>query len=341
MAAKYEDPNPGISILDDPQVKRQIAVQARHALDMADILKNLPRPSEEQIERERFQFESNEYAAQNPLFAAARAAANTFLVVPLEPNGTKPLVDVKEATRDSRTVFEWWTAWPDANPGVLLGRVGGILALKVDDLNAHVRLREMAAVKHPEHEDGRDSSKAYTEYRDIGGYTVALANPSRPFSIRSRSGWGRDFSKAVAETIREDRRRQPQTFWLVFSYHPVQTGMDAWEFRSRKVLPGVTLLGEGEVMAWDGSILEGGIRVVAPMSRPPDVPVWLAQAIGKPRSRKVVAAAREQYEADLRLADAHVMARLAMERHFEEQERERAIKDREQAERILAEAMDR
>jgi Bifunctional DNA primase/polymerase, N-terminal len=337
MAAKIEDPNPGISILDDPQVKRQIAVQARHALEMADVLKNAPRPSDEQVEREVFQYESNEYASKTPLYAAARAAANAFLVVPLEPNGTKPLVDLKEATRDDRQLYEWWLTWPDANPGVLLGRVGGIFALRVEDLAAHIRLREMAAVHHPEHEDGRDSSKAYTEYRDIGGYTVALVGPSRPFSIRSRSGWGRDFSKAVAETIREDRKRQPQTFWLVFSYHHVQSGMDAWDFRSRKVLPGVTLLGEGEVMAWDGSILEGGIRVVAPMSRPPDVPVWLAQMVGRARSRKVMAAAREQYEADLRLADAHVMATLAMQRHFEDQER--AIKDREQAERILAEEM--
>jgi Bifunctional DNA primase/polymerase, N-terminal len=256
MAGKFEDPNPGISILDDPQVKRQIAVQARHALEMADVLKNAPRPSDEQIERERFQFESNALAEANALYAAARAAANNFLVVPLQPLGTKPLVDLKEATRDGRQLYEWWTTWPDANPGVLLGRVGGIFALKIEDINAHIRLREMAAVHHPEHEDGRDSSKAYTEYRELGGYSVRLQAPSEPFAIRTLSGWGREYTRKVIERDKKLRAKQPQTFWLLWSYPPVQTGMDAFDFRTRKVA-GLTVLGEGEVLPWSGSILEG------------------------------------------------------------------------------------
>ena len=137
MPKTFEDPNPHISILDDPQTKKQIANLARHALDVADRMKMASPPSEEQAERERFAAMSNRAAEENPLYAAVRGSTN-FLVLPLEPGGVKPLVDVSEATRDDRQLYEWWQTWPDANPGILLGRVGGVFAVQVDNLAAWV-----------------------------------------------------------------------------------------------------------------------------------------------------------------------------------------------------------
>src|SRR5829696_1486979 len=178
------DPNPHISILDDGQVKRQIAEQARRALDMADRQREAPPLSEEQLERERFQAESNAMAEGNPLYAAARAASAHFLVVPL--NGKDPLVRPTDATRDAWQIFLWWSNWPEANPGILLGRAGGTLAIRVQDNKAWERLKEMAAVPMRD-----DNDKTWIEYRDLGGARVRLLAPSHPFSVRHRGGWGR------------------------------------------------------------------------------------------------------------------------------------------------------
>jgi hypothetical protein len=134
MPRTFEDPNPHISILDDGHVKKQIAEQAKRALEMAQRQREAPPLSEEQLEAERFQYESNEYAAENALYAAARAAAVNFLVVPLD--GTTPLVEPSEATREPRKLFAWWLEYPDTNPGVLLGRIGGLFALRVEDNQA-------------------------------------------------------------------------------------------------------------------------------------------------------------------------------------------------------------
>jgi hypothetical protein len=53
------DPNPGLSWLEDGDTKRKIAAQAKRALEMADRAKELPPLTAEEIEAERFQYESN------------------------------------------------------------------------------------------------------------------------------------------------------------------------------------------------------------------------------------------------------------------------------------------
>jgi Bifunctional DNA primase/polymerase, N-terminal len=189
MARTITDPNPHLSILDgDGRVKEQIARQARRALDMADRVKELPPQTAEEIEAERFQFESNAYAAENALYAAARAAAVNFLVVPLD--GTTPLVEPFEATREPRKLLTWWAEYPSANPGVLLGRSGGLFALRVEDNKAWELLKEMAAVSMRD----PDADRSWTEYKDLGGAKVRLLAPSEPFSCRgigqsSRTRW--------------------------------------------------------------------------------------------------------------------------------------------------------
>jgi hypothetical protein len=112
MAKTIYDPNPHLSILEgDGQVKKQIAEQAKRALDMAQRQREAPPLSAEQIKAERFQYESNEHAAQNPLYAAARSTSAHFLVVPLDK--TEPLVRPADATRDAWQIFQWWSTWPE------------------------------------------------------------------------------------------------------------------------------------------------------------------------------------------------------------------------------------
>jgi Bifunctional DNA primase/polymerase, N-terminal len=293
--------------------------------------------TDEQVEAEHFQAQANALAEQLPKYSAARAASANFLVVPLD--GTTPLVRPTDATNDPWQLFNWWDKWPEANPGVALGRVGGILALQVDGMEAYSRLREMARVTMYVEDD--DTS--YTEMREIGGYTVRLVIPSPSFSMRSTMGWGKAYNRAVNEMVRKDAQSQPRTFLLVWSFPSVTSGQDAFNYRDRKVGEGLTLLAEG-VLPWQGSILEGypeggNVQVVAPNSRPPDMPAWLGAILGRPRSRKEMAAARASYEAISRRDNAHVAAAIAARRAYEKQEREAAIKDREQAERILAEVM--
>jgi hypothetical protein len=238
-----------------------------------------------------------------------------------------------EATRDARELFLWWDRWPEANPGVLLGRVGGIFALHVEDNDAWKRLREMAAVPRRD-----DDGRSWTEYREIGGARVRLLASSEPFSTRSVSGWGRDFQRKVAELAREAVSSQPETGYLVWSYPSVQSGQDAFDFRSRTIAEGIRVLGEGEVLPWSGSVLQGGITVQAPMSRPPEIPLWLAARLGRPRSRKVMAAAREQYEADLRAQDAYWRAVAEAQRETGERALREALRGREKAAKAVERA---
>jgi Bifunctional DNA primase/polymerase, N-terminal len=320
MPKSVLDPNPQLSYLEgDGRVKEQIARQARLALEMADRHKELPPQTAEQIEAERFQYESNEYAAVNARYSAARAAAVNFLVVPLD--GTTPLVDPSEATREPRKLLTWWAEHPEANPGVALGRIGGIWALRVEDNEAWERLKEMTAV--PMRDPDRD--RTWTEYRDLGGARVRLHAPSRPFSVRSRGGWGRDFDRAAAELAQESRNRNPQTFFLVWSYPSVQSGVDAFDYKSRTIATGLRVLGEGEVLPWSGSVLQDGVTVQAPMSRPPEAPVWLAKVMGRARPRKAMAAQREQFEAMQRANEAHVMGLAELIRKATQEAAEKAV----------------
>jgi hypothetical protein len=74
------------------------------------------------------------------------------------------------------------------------------------------------------------------------------------------------------------------------------------------------------------------------MSQPPEVPVWLAKLVGKPRSRKAMAAAREAYEAALRVSEAHVIGEAEARRASAEAARRLALADHERATKALAEA---
>jgi hypothetical protein len=335
MTKSFYDPNPGISILDEPGLKKQIANQAQHALEIADRLKSAPPPTREQWEREQFQAASNRLAEENPFYAGARGSTQ-FLVLPLEPNGVKPMVPLEEATRDDRQLYAWWSSpeFKDCNPGIRLGRVGGVFALGIETNAALTRLREMASFEEEDWKGNR-----HIAYREIGGAAVRLFVPSEPFTTRTTGpAWGRQFDKALMERIKEDRQRQIQSCWIVYSYPTPFSGMDAFDYRSKTIGPGLFVVGEGDVLPWNGAILDGDVTVAAPASTIPEAPLWLAKILGRPRSRRVMAAAKEQHEATIKAINAHWLGITAAQLAAGDRAREEAVAELERATKALAEA---
>ena len=81
----------------------------------------------------------------NPMMQAALSYRSMGLAViplkhPSEPNqkspGKEPKTDhgLKDATTDAATIKRWWRMWPDANIGIVCGKVsGGLVALDLDN----------------------------------------------------------------------------------------------------------------------------------------------------------------------------------------------------------------
>jgi len=126
-------------------------------------------------------------------------------VIPLRGEGTveerkRPLLESWELYQRERsteeTIRKWWAKWPDANVGLVMGAISGIIALDLDGPNAYalllkagILLPKTAAVqtgrghhalfRHPGHKvpnrarllsDGSDSG---VDVRGDGGYVVA------------------------------------------------------------------------------------------------------------------------------------------------------------------------
>jgi hypothetical protein len=58
-----------------------------------------------------------------------------FSVIPLLPKGKTPLIEWKcyQAERASqKQIQEWWKRWPDANIGIVTGKISGIVVVDID-----------------------------------------------------------------------------------------------------------------------------------------------------------------------------------------------------------------
>jgi hypothetical protein len=254
-------------------------------------LESAPQPpmSPEQVERERFQWESNFYADKTPMYAAARAVAMNRAILPLEPMGTKPLVPVQDATNNERTILDWYAQWPNANIGVVVGRSHNLIAMHIQDWEAAARLLRLATVEQRD----PDTDFRWYEYRPFEAVSLHFVRVTgTPF--RSTIGWGKDYERKARELATDSR--PPEECWWLWSYPHERTGLDAWEYPPRRVTTGVDLLGPGVVLPWAGSVFEGNLRLAGANAHPPVIPSWLAQTIGKPRSRKAMRAAREAYD---------------------------------------------
>jgi hypothetical protein len=316
--------------------EHDIKQQIGNMWERFEAIKRYPRPelSDEQIERERIQAEHNAFAERCPLFASARATAAHRLVVPLEPNGVKPLVPIKDASNDPARLFQWWLDEPQSNVGVVVGRAGNLIALEVADNPAWARLMEMGKVQHPAHDDGLDSVASYVEFQPLDAAWVRLQRQGPYGRVLEFQGWGKEPVRRKEQWY--ESLKHPERYWLVWAYQSA-LHLDAFDYRRRKVAAGLTVIGEGEVLPWSG-IIDDTV-IVAPDGALPTVPTWLAPKLGQPRSRKVMAAVQAQREADLRAMNAGHYAREALLRQLEDEERAKALADRAKADKALAAAM--
>jgi hypothetical protein len=332
MTRTVNDPNPQLSWLDDKPTKDKIAALTQRALDAAQWAREAPPLSPEQEERERWQFEANSYAEAHPLYAAARAAAQHYAIVPLEPSDTKPLLSPSEATRDERVILDWWRDHPDANVGIVTGRPNNLVAMEVQDWQAAVRLRRLAEVEH--YNEDRDAK--WTEHRGYESGFVRYVS-TRQVRVRAISRWESKRNPLLPIEVL-DPNPVPERCFLVWAYHPVVSGMDAWEFKARRVIEGVQLLGPNEVIPWAGSRFEGDLMIAAPPAPLSPMPTWLAQKVGKPRSRKAMTAAREAWEAAERAAygfsDAELLKLIEAREFAQGQAQTAAVKAKATAERL-------
>lgn len=74
---------------------------------------------------------SNEFLA----YAAGYRLGQEWSVIPVEPQGKKPLLDWKpyqEELCTEKDLENWWKRWPKANIGVIAGKISGITVVDVD-----------------------------------------------------------------------------------------------------------------------------------------------------------------------------------------------------------------
>ncbi|MFZ5538605.1 MAG: bifunctional DNA primase/polymerase [Pseudomonadota bacterium] len=67
--------------------------------------------------------------------AALAYAARGWSPIPIEPRGKRPLVpwlEFQQRIADAAEIAAWFARWPDANVGIVTGRVSGIVVVDVD-----------------------------------------------------------------------------------------------------------------------------------------------------------------------------------------------------------------
>jgi hypothetical protein len=315
--------------MNHPDVQDQIrALRSR-----LEVLDATPRPelSDEQIERERFQYESNAYALRTPMYAKARSIAVHFAIVPLEPLGTEPLVSPSKATQDPEQLLEYWAQFPDANIGVEVSRSNSLIAMRVEDKQAALRLRRLTAYELRDEDTGR----VQQEHHFLDAAKLYLTRPESYTSAMIV-----DWEEKANRKFREMRQRSlpPETRWLLWSYPPIATGMDRWDFLARKVVTGVELLAPGTILPWAGSRLEGNLVLAVDSGPLPEIPTWLAERVGRKRSGRAIRAAREAWDAAMRASSGVSDAELLKLATLREQARAEAAAEAKKASAELARA---
>jgi Bifunctional DNA primase/polymerase, N-terminal/AAA domain/Primase C terminal 1 (PriCT-1) len=83
----------------------------------------------------------------NPIFEAALQYQNSGLsVVPLKPHDKKCNVAWEEFQHRRATAEEirtWWSQWPDANVGIVTGKISDIVVIDLDSANAKDKLKDL------------------------------------------------------------------------------------------------------------------------------------------------------------------------------------------------------
>jgi hypothetical protein len=113
--------------------------------------------------------------------AALAYAAHGWSVIPIEPRGKRPLVGWREfqyRRADPAQIDAWFARWPDANVGIVTGRVSGLVVIDVDA--QHGGLESLQALKASQ----QLTVPTVEAVTGGGGRHFYLAHPRRPLSNR-------------------------------------------------------------------------------------------------------------------------------------------------------------
>lgn len=139
-------------------------------------------------------------------------------MIPIEPRGKRPLVSwtgYQRRTASEEEVRAWWTRWPDANIGIVTGRVSGIVVVDVDGTAGSGSLRNRAIPPTVVCATGRGHHYYFAhpgfnvanrthllpgvDVRGEGGYVVA---PPSTHENGKQYAWGQDSSPQDEELAR-------------------------------------------------------------------------------------------------------------------------------------------
>jgi len=113
--------------------------------------------------------------------AALAYAARGWSVIPIEPRGKRPLVPWLEFQRRVATAEEidgWLRRWPDANVGIVTGRVSGLVVVDIDP-----RHDGLASIERARDEHGPLPHTVEAETGG-GGHHLYFAHPGMPLANR-------------------------------------------------------------------------------------------------------------------------------------------------------------
>ena len=85
----------------------------------------------------------------------------------------------QDASADPDQIRTWWTQWPEANVGLLMGQASGVIAIDVDPRNGGSETIEKLQSEH------RGLPKTVTALSGGGGVHFLFAAPSRPVQKNS------------------------------------------------------------------------------------------------------------------------------------------------------------
>jgi len=69
--------------------------------------------------------------------AAIQYAAMGWYIFPLKPDTKQPAIKAwnNKASNNANQIRFWWSKWPDANIGILMGNKSGLFAVDIDPKN--------------------------------------------------------------------------------------------------------------------------------------------------------------------------------------------------------------
>jgi len=117
------------------------------------------------------------------LDAALQYVAMGWYVFPLKPNTKQPVIRAwnKKASTNADQIRFWWSKWPDANIGILMGSKSGLFAVDIDPKNGGDE-----SITHLLDENEYFPETA-TQKTGSGGSHILFAYPEQ--SIKTRRGY--------------------------------------------------------------------------------------------------------------------------------------------------------